>query len=119
MFRPRLKRLDWLYTFRPIYFLTACTFKRRRCLNTDMVHQCFVVFSERATGEGIWVGRYVLMPDHLHLFAAFAPEAQCLSDWMKGLKRTLAKTLSRADLPPPYWQKGFFPMAVSGRNPLS
>jgi putative transposase len=108
MFKPRLRRLDWVYTPSPLYFLTACTLGRRKCLDNDPVHQCFIAFASRATQQGVWVGRYVLMPDHLHIFAAFAPQALTLSDWMKALKRTLAKTLRQAQVPPPHWQKGFF-----------
>jgi putative transposase len=69
------------------------------------------------------------MPDHLHLFAAFAPGSTSLSDWMRALKRTLAKHWSARGGPSPaeglrrltahsplrpaggegaYWQKGFF-----------
>lgn len=108
MFKSRLKRLERLYTTSPVYFITTCTFARRRCLDNDPVHRAFVDFSKRASQHRIWVGRYVLMPDHLHLFVAFAPHAPPLSEWMKALKRSLARTLSRARVPAPYWQKGFF-----------
>jgi putative transposase len=48
------------------------------------------------------------MPDHLHLFAAFAPGSPSLSDWMQALKRTLAKHWSAEGVEGPHWQKGFF-----------
>ena len=86
----------------------------------------------------MFVGKYVLMPDHLHLFVAFGGEyesaladarlrrsqtgatesgavaAVCdrrltpLSDWMKILKNSLSKTLRGMNIPAPHWQKGFF-----------
>jgi REP element-mobilizing transposase RayT len=51
-----------------IVFLTVCTVDRRRWLACDEVHDALIsVWSE----AGAWlVGRYALMPDHIHLFAA-------------------------------------------------
>ena len=48
------------------------------------------------------------MPDHIHLFAAFALESPAVSEWMKGLKAVVARHLKGCGLPGPYWQKGFF-----------
>lgn len=48
------------------------------------------------------------MPDHVHLFVAFAPGSLSLSDWMRALKRTLAKHWSARGVEGPHWQKGFF-----------
>lgn len=31
-FKPRLRRLDWLFTDCPVYFLTVCTLNRRPIL---------------------------------------------------------------------------------------
>jgi putative transposase len=33
---------------------------------------------------------------------------RALSDWMKGLKRSLTTVLDETDVPSPHWQKGFF-----------
>jgi REP-associated tyrosine transposase len=98
---PRLIRLDWLFTQYPVYFLTACVLNRQPLLANQKAHDSFVEFARRATEHGVWVGRYVLMPDHLHLFAAFGPAAPPLSEWMKGLKHSVSKLGIR-------WQKGFF-----------
>lgn len=57
---------------------------------------------------GVCVGRYVLMPDHLHLFASFAPTAPSLSSWVKSLKNTLSKHWRMIGQSAPHWQKGFF-----------
>ena len=65
-------------------------------------------FAAQASDHGIFVGRYVLMPDHIHFFAAFATEAPALSDWMKSLKNCLSKILRAQSLSAPHWQKGFF-----------
>jgi REP element-mobilizing transposase RayT len=54
------------------------------------------------------VGRYVLMPDHVHLFVAFPPTGITLSEWMQSLKSVLGKTLLRIGFQKPHWQEGFF-----------
>ena len=40
-FKPRLRRLDWLYTDNPIYYLTLCTENRMRTLANPDIHQEF------------------------------------------------------------------------------
>lgn len=54
----------------------------------------------------IAMGRYVLMPDHIHLFVRGGPDF-VLSEWIKGLKRTIATTLE-ASGQKVVWQPGFF-----------
>ncbi|HUZ47576.1 MAG TPA: transposase [Terriglobia bacterium] len=104
----RLQRLEWLHTDCPVYFLTACTRGRRRTLANGAIHRAFVEFAGRSADRHVYVGRYVIMPDHLHLFAAFALVAPSLSEWLKGLKRVLSEELKRRGTLAPYWQKGFF-----------
>jgi len=106
--RARLTRLPWLFADAPMYFITAGAHNRQRLLANDAVHAAFREFAAQATNRGVWVGRYVLMPDHLHLFVSLAPEAGTLSAWMKSLKNTLSKTLRQQRIPAPHWQKGFF-----------
>ena len=108
MHPPRLRRLDWHFTDCPVFFLTACTAGRRQIMADDGTHRAFSRFAENAAPLGVLVGRYVLMPDHLHLFAAFAPGAIRLSDWMTALKRTLAKGWTARGVGGPHWQRGFF-----------
>jgi REP element-mobilizing transposase RayT len=127
---PRLKRLDRLFLNYPLYFVTTCTEDRRPILANATVHAAFRKFCEMGLTKDIFVGRYVLMPDHLHLFVAFGEQyssalaerrfsgapvaAVCdrrlstLSEWMKSLKNSLSKTLRGMNVPAPHWQKGFF-----------
>jgi len=103
-----LRRLDWLYTDRPLYFITAATHQRRRLLGQDAVHKTLIAFFESARARGVFVGRYVLMPDHLHCFVAIEPGGVSLPRWVQILKVTLAKTLREQGGTSPFWQKGFF-----------
>ncbi len=72
--QPRLKRLDRLYSSYPLYFVTANTENRRPILANAKIHEAFRVFCEAGLMRGVFVGKYVLMPDHLHLFVAFGEE---------------------------------------------
>jgi putative transposase len=113
-------RLSWVFPNNPVYFVTACTYRRRHRLATDAVHDAFVQFAERACSErNIAVGRYVLMPDHAHLFVC-GPDDFELGWWMGMLKRFLEKRIDAHDRPratsptgrrlqkTPVWQRGFF-----------
>ena len=106
------QRLRWLFTEDPIYFITTCTYRRRPILDRPEVHEAFIHFRLQAIQQGVWVGRYVIMPDHIHLFAGFGPESKSLSVWMKSLKNTISKTLKTASSPGPHWQKGFFDRVI-------
>jgi hypothetical protein len=127
---PRLRRLDRLFTSPPLYFITTCTEDRKLVLANPKIHAAFRRFCQRGLKHGVFVGKYVLMPDHLHLFVAFGDEyestlkerrqsppgatidgavaAVCdrclflLSEWMKSLKNSLSKTLRRMNVPAPH-----------------
>lgn len=102
------KRLLWIYSDSPIYFLTLVAHGRKRLFANPNLHAMFMAFAARSVDYGVAVGRYVLMPDHLHLFAGFAPDSIPLSDWIKSLKNTLSKCLTLQGVRAPHWQKGFF-----------
>src|SRR5437870_2035326 len=104
--RPR--RLEFVYKRHPIYYLTLVADERRSLFANLKVHQAFIVFSQRAAERGVAVGRYVLMPDHIHLFARFGPSSPNLSMWIKSLKNSLSKCLRESGIPSAHWQKDFF-----------
>jgi len=106
--KPRLGRLERLFVPFPIYFVTTTTHRRRQILANDSVQDQFLEFGEAGPEHGAWVGAYVLMPDHLHLFVALDDEKISLAKWMKSLKNTLSKTFRSQHIPPPHWQKTFF-----------
>ena len=108
MYRTRLHRLPWLYTTSPVYFVTTCTYNQAGLLDTASIHESFLLFCRRATERHVFVGRYVIMQDHLHLFVAFAPGSTSLSEWLKSLKNHLSRALRDNGRPSPHWQKGFF-----------
>lgn len=105
--KERLRRLDRIFATSPIYFVTACTFDRRSILAKHEIHEAFSAFARVGEKHGAYVGAYVLMPDHLHLFVALEQD-RGLSNWMKSLKNALSKSLRSTGIPSPHWQKGFF-----------
>lgn len=111
-----LHRLDFILAESPIFYITTCTYNRRRILDRRDVHNSFVEFGLNARDRGIWVGRYVIMPDHIHMFAGFEPESLALSVWMKSFKNAISKTLTNATFLAPHWQKGFFDHVIRSRE---
>jgi REP element-mobilizing transposase RayT len=88
----------------PIIFLTCCTKARRACLDRDVVHTTLL----RAwKGADRWrVGRYVIMPDHLHLFCAPMPDANALDRWIAYWKSLATRALGED--PGSLWQREFW-----------
>ncbi len=56
------------------------------------MNSAFVVFARQAYTRNIAVGRYVIMPDHLHLFVC-GPDDFELGRWIGVLKQNLAKQI--------------------------
>jgi REP element-mobilizing transposase RayT len=89
-----------------IIFLTVCTKARRRLLANDEAAELLV----RAwTAADFWlVGRYVILPDHIHLFCApntFPP--QPLKNWISFWKNYVTRGWpNRAEIP--IWQTEYW-----------
>jgi REP element-mobilizing transposase RayT len=104
----RLHRLEQLYSENPVYFVTFCTEDRKPLLAHQNIHSAFMHFCQEALKREIFVGRYILMPDHIHLFVKVPPPSENLSLWIKSLKNFLSKELRSEHILVPHWQKGFF-----------
>src|SRR5438093_6145869 len=105
--KQRLRRLDIVFVHSPIYFVTACTQNRRNILAMPATHETFLRFGKAGPLHGSWIGAYVIMPNHLHVFVAIDDQKIAISAWMKSLKNTW-KTLRENGVAPPHWQKTFF-----------
>jgi putative transposase len=100
---PRLERVFQTYD-PPLYFVTFNTHRRRRLLANERVHQRFLAFGKAGLTRGIAIGRYVIMPDHIHLFVRGSLDF-VLAQWVRMLKRSLSAAIPEAI---PHWQAGFF-----------
>jgi REP element-mobilizing transposase RayT len=108
-FPKRPRRLELLFlSIRPFYFVTFNTHERLHSLARADNHETFRSFCEGAPEYDIAVGRYVIMPDHVHLFVAFPPEGITLPKWVKALKTVIGKQLLGLGTQKPHWQEGFF-----------
>jgi len=107
MRKPRLRRLDEIHQEQPIFFITFCTFERRPLLADSKLHDSFEAFCVKYRERQNLVGRYVIMPNHVHLFLMLKEPCD-LSKWIKSLKNALSKTLRSMGHPAPHWQKDFF-----------
>jgi len=67
------------------------------------------IWERSAERDGWFVGRYVVMPDHVHLFAKHALEAKTLPDWMKTWKSiSTRRFMSSGTISAPAWQPDCF-----------
>ena len=92
----------------PIYFVTAVSAKRQAWLADDAIHAALLTYGTDNARHGRAIGRYVIMPDHLHFFVRLMPEAK-LGVFVKLLKQALTKTARGAGNEESHlWQPGFF-----------
>jgi len=85
-----------------IVFLTVCTADRRPILATPEMHE---LLRESWLKAHTWrVGRYVVMPDHIHLFCVPGTNPpESLRSWVAYWKRQVAFAVGRS-----FWQKNYW-----------
>ncbi|MBL7077452.1 MAG: transposase [Kiritimatiellae bacterium] len=89
-----------------IVFVTVCTQNRSRILATDDVHA--VLREAWLTADAYRVGRYVIMPDHIHLFCSPAShDPPSLRRWVQYWKSTASRKWPRLG-EHPVWQRSFW-----------
>lgn len=112
---PRLSAVFQRYD-PPLYLVTFNTLLRRPLLACDAVHEAFREYAERGISLNVATGRYVLMPDHIHVFVRIGRD-MTLRRWESGLKQRLGKALVSLGCKPAtipnsklnsFWQPGFF-----------
>ena len=107
----RPPRLEVFQSYKaPLFFVTFTTRNRRPVLANDKIHRAFCDFCTKGIQHGAGVGRYVLMPDHVHLFVRLISD-HSLAQWVRMLKRSLSIGIAQE---PPHWQEGFFDHLLRG-----
>lgn len=86
-----------------IVFVTACAKDRARWLACDEAHRILTRVWREA--DAWLVGRYVLMPDHLHLFAAPRDLSFTLKRWLTYWKSQFTQSHCHANW---VWQASSF-----------
>jgi putative transposase len=109
-----LWRLDRVWIDDPIFFVTACTFRRRPILTQTAAADVLIDEWNCARVRHGWaIGSYVIMPDHVHFFCAPERDAKALPDFMREWKSWTSRRIN-AVLPRPataattVWQHGLF-----------
>jgi putative transposase len=103
---PRLDQIFQKYDT-PLYFITFTTRFRKSLLARQDVFDAFVAYAKKNESAGRAVGRFVIMPDHIHLFVRIGRESR-LSDFIRLLKQALSKELHAHGVEGDMWQPGFF-----------
>jgi REP element-mobilizing transposase RayT len=115
-----LRRLDRLWTSQPVVFVTTCIVGRRPILCQQGAVEVLLAEWRHAHARHGWkIGRYVVMPDHVHFFCAAGTEGPCtsLSQFMGPWKEWTAKGLTKAlGISAPVWQKQFFDHVLRSRE---
>jgi putative transposase len=117
-----LHRLSFIWQKQPVYFVTTCIAGRRPLLAKPDIHD---ILRDEWTGlrkrHGWTVGRYVVMPDHVHFFMApvpaeGAPLHQAVGRWKEWTaKRILKASIGTA----PLWQPEFFDHLLRSKESLA
>jgi REP element-mobilizing transposase RayT len=104
MIKDRPRRLDLIYIAQPLYFVTFTTRDRRAIPSLDVAQLVLQRYARCGIDKfNVGLGRYVIMPDHLHLFVRGGRNFR-LATWVGGLKRAMSVEFKSQHL----WQPGFF-----------
>ena len=102
-----LRRLQRVWIDWPIYFITTCTFKRRAILASKEVAAILIdEWLDAHRRHGWAIGRYVIMPNHVHFFCSAELGAKPLPIFMQRWKEWTSKRIARElKLSGRVWQK--------------
>ena len=114
---PRLEHIYSTYST-PLYFVTVCTEARQPILANINVHRSFIDAANITQTHGATVGRYVIMPDHIHLFIRIGLTAK-LEASITCLKRNITKCIHALTPNLTVWQTGFFDHLVRNSDSYS
>ena len=105
-----LRRLERVWIDWPIYFVTTCTDHRRSILTSVEITRILVEEWRSARDRHGWaIGRYVVMPDHVHFFCAAELGAKPLPRFIQAWKQWTSKRIMRElRFKRTIWQEEFF-----------
>src|SRR3954469_24705668 len=87
MIKDRPHRLDLVYFHSPLFFVTFCTRNRTKIPSLHLAQGAIENYARIGVHDfNIAIGRYVIMPDHVHFFVR-GDHNFVLSTWVGGLKR--------------------------------
>lgn len=117
-----LRRLPLVWQKQPVYFVTTCVASRRPVLaepeNHAILHE---EWSDMHARHGWMVGRYVVMPDHVHFFISPLPSTETLLNQVVGKWKewTAKRILQVTGGSSPFWQPEFFDHLLRSEDSLA
>lgn len=104
--RPVHLPVDERFNRSNIIFVTVCRQKRKRILATEVMHRLIIEAFHSA--ELYQVGRYMIMPDHVHFFCSpNTNPVEPLSKWMRFWKAAVTRSCPNESIKP-LWQRDFW-----------
>ena len=110
-----LRRLERVWIGFSIYYVTTCTRNRKSVRTNDEAARILVEEWRAAHMRHSWaVGRYVIMPDHVHFFCRGETGAKALSDFVGNWKSWTSRAINALCRPrsapaaTTLWQREFF-----------
>jgi putative transposase len=106
-----LKRLEYVWGKQPVYFITTCVAERKHRLATSLIHGLLrEEWKSMLKRHGWAVGRYVIMPDHVHFFVSSIPAnpkplSQAVGKWKEWTAKKILQSTGESS---PLWQAEFF-----------
>jgi putative transposase len=87
-------------------FVTVCSFQRKKLFATE--ESVRVIISAWKSASEWLVGRYIIMPDHIHFFCSPSLNTSCaLKNWIKFWKSRVSHSWPRP-AEQPIWQRDFW-----------
>jgi putative transposase len=117
-----LRRLVFVWRKQPVYFVTTCIARRRPILANPEMHEILhEEWGNWRRRHGWMVGRYVIMPDHVHFLATPVPPANVPLNVVVGKWKewTAKKILQSTRGAAPVWQPEFFDHLLRSKESLA
>ena len=117
-----LRRLASVWQKQPVYFVTTCVAGRTPILATPETHRILLQeWSGWRKRHGWMVGRYVVMPDHVHFFATPLPLTDVplhlvVGKWKEWTSKNILKAVNGKA---PLWQPEFFDHLLRSKESLA
>ncbi len=109
--RKHLKRLERIYASATpeVYFVTVCTKDRCSILANDEAFMAVASALTQSAQEEEWlIGRYVVMPDHIHFFSSPSSAESSLSGLVGRFKSLSTRAMWKLGYKGVLWQGDFF-----------
>jgi putative transposase len=106
--RKHLRRLDRIFLKWPIFYISTNALDRRPAFRDDRLAQAVIqALTEAGPRHGWKVGRYAVMPDHVHFLCAPAEVLSDLGRFVGGFKEAATKHAWKLGWEGRLWQREF------------